>query len=70
MEVEENLQQRSMYVTYPTPPHLTPPHPTISYEDFKKPTKRWFGFQPVGLNMIHRDKNKDGDMNGIYLPVS
>ena len=67
MEVQENLQQRSMYVTYPTPPHYIT---AIAYEDFKKPTKRWFGFQPVGLNMIHRDKNKDGAMNGIYLPVS
>ena len=32
MKVQENLQQRSMYV-------ITPPHPTISYEDFKKTYK-------------------------------
>ena len=31
-----------MYVI--TLPYPTPPHPAISYEDFKKkPTKRWFG---------------------------
>ena len=50
MKVQENLQQRSMYV-------ITPPHPTIyiyiyiyHMKTSKKPTKRWFGFQPVGPN--------------------
>ena len=53
MKVQEILQQRSMYV-------ITPPHPTISYEDFKKPTKRWFGFQPVGMNYnTHTQKLED-----------
>jgi len=32
MEVQENLPQRSMYV-------ITPTHPTVSYEDFKKTYK-------------------------------
>ena len=45
MKVQENLQQRSMYVI--TPPNLTP---LYHMKTSKKPTKRWFGFQPVGMN--------------------
>ena len=45
MKVQENLQQRSMYV-------ITPAHPTPLYhmKTSKKRTKRWSGFQPVGMN--------------------
>ena len=41
-------------------PHPTPPHPTPLYhmKTSKKPTKRWFGFHPVGIN-------KDTSMNSL-----
>ena len=63
MEVQENLPQHSVTYIWKCKrtcssvacmllPHPTPPHYIIwrLQKNNKKPTKRWFGFQPVGMN--------------------
>ena len=68
MEVQENLPQHS--VTYiwkckrscSSVACMLLPHPTPLYhmKTSKKPTKRWFGFQPVGMNYnTHTQKLED-----------
>ena len=69
MEVQEKWQQRSMnepmekqenssvawtLLPHPTPPHPTPPHPIVLYLTWQKHAKRWFGFQPVRINIFKR----------------
>ena len=60
MEVQENLPQHSVTYIWKCKrtcssvacmllPHPTSPH-YIIWRLQKKPTKRWFGFQPVGMN--------------------